>query len=407
MGIKLSDLHKMSAQQTWEEVCVSPSGIPFQAGAPEYPDGSFIRTLRETAERDLYFFGKTIMGRKYLMPNLHLSVCGFLQKRIPYRKGLLLPREHAKTSVVSHCLPVHIMIQPAATNMYFPNMEGSECRVILACETIGRAQKHVRVIETAFESNKLIRTLWPHRCWDNPRRESKKWNENEMIIPRTVEYPEPTLMAIGVGGAITGARPNVLIKDDLISLEARNSPTVMETAIEWHIASRALLESYEESTGLQSLEWIIGTRWAVYDLYQYIIDNDPTVEWMIRSIVEPNNEGVLTPIYPEFYPLSRIDELRAQFGSLFPLIYMNQAFDPSLVDFDLSKVRYFTLDADQNIILAFDERDNKIVAAISIGDDDLEGIGSAGMPKGARLTSHMLDAYVSKGRSEFMRFRSA
>jgi len=403
MGIKLSDLHKMSAQQTWEEVCVSPSGIPFQAGAPEYPDGSFIKTLRLAAERDLYFFGKSIMGRK-LAPSLHLPVCKFLQNRVPYRKGLLLPREHFKTSVVSHCLPVHIIIQSPDTNIYFPNMEGSECRILLACETVGRSQKHVRVIETAFESNKLIRTLWPHRCWDNPRRDSKKWSENEMIVPRKVEYPEPTVMAIGVGGAITGARPNVILKDDLISLEARSSPTVMETAIEWHVASRALLESYEESTGLQSLEWIIGTRWAVYDLYQYIIDNDPTVEWMIRSIVEPDNDGNMVPILPEYNSLEKVEELRTQFGSLFPLIYMNQAFDPALVDFDMSKVRMFQIDDNQNIIFAFDDRDMKIQESLNSVED--AELGSSGMPRGAKLTSHMLDAYLSKGRSEFFRFRS-
>jgi len=49
----------------------------------------------------------------------------------------------------------------------------------------------------------------------------------------------------------------------------------MLAAIEWHKASRALLDEYEKESGLVSLEWIIGTRWAVFDLYSYIMDNDP------------------------------------------------------------------------------------------------------------------------------------
>jgi hypothetical protein len=83
-----------------------------------------------------------------------------------------------------------------------------------------------------------------------------------------------------VGGAITGAHPNILIKDDLVSIEAANSPTVMQSAIQWHVASRALINSPG------CLEYIIGTRWSVADIYQYILDNDPTVEVVIRSIVE-------------------------------------------------------------------------------------------------------------------------
>jgi len=45
-----------------------------------------------------------------------------------------------------------------------------------------------------------------------------------------------------------------------------------------------------------TLEFIIGTRWAVADLYEYILTNDPTVEWIVRSIVEDQK-----PIWPEAF----------------------------------------------------------------------------------------------------------
>ena len=166
-----------------------------------------------------------------------------------------------------------------------------------------------------------------------------------MTCPRESTYPDPTVYAIGVGGAITGSRPNVIIKDDLISLEAANSDVVMRSAIEWHKVSRALLDEFEKETGAESLEFIIGTKWAVFDLYTFVLDGDEetppdySVEVLIRKILEPDSNGDPRPIWPERFPPDRIEQLRKEFGSMFFLLYMNEASDPNLVDFDIPQVR--------------------------------------------------------------------
>ena len=343
----------MDQPEAWggqqELVIDAKSGEVRQAGADG--PGKYIADFKRLAESNLYVFAKTILGRGYLSPSLHIPVCNFLQSCPPTRKLLLLPREHCKTTLVSHALPLHILIQSKDSNIYFPGEEGSSQRIILACETIGRAKDHLRVIETAMESNQLIKALWPHRCWDNPRRESKKWNDEEMIIPRKDEYPDPTIRTIGVDGAITGAHPSCLIKDDLVSIRAANSPTTMRTAIEWHTASRALINSPG------CLEFTIGTRWAIHDIYSHIQNNDPTVEIMHRSVVEDGK-----PIYPEKFCLdpdpqrTTSESLQAQFGSMFPLLYMNTANDPDLVDFDIQNLRNFCVEGGE-VVFSEDERD--------------------------------------------------
>src|ERR1043166_1167727 len=324
--------------------------------------------IRRAAESNLYYFTKFILGRRYLTDPLHAPVCGFLQDRNYARKLLLLPREHCKSSIVSDALPMHILLQSEETNIYFPGLDGADCRVLLSAETETRAMDHLRVIQTAFESNALIRALWPEKCWRNPRRDSKKWNDRELIIPRRSEYPDPSIRGIGVGGAITGAHPNVLIKDDLISVEAANSPTVMQTAINWHIASRALINSPG------ALEFIIGTRWAVNDLYQYILDNDPSVSYVVRSAIE-NGE----PIYPEMFTLDKIDQPRRALGIMFPLLYMNSAVDPELVDFDLADLREFTFKNDM-LVFASDERDAHLAKRLKVSLPPE-------LPRGAPLSS--------------------
>jgi hypothetical protein len=350
------------------------------------------------AERDLYVFSKGVMGRRYLTRHLHLPVCKGLQKIPPFRKLRLLPRDHAKTSIVSHCLPPHIIIQPKERNCYFPGMQGTECRILLAGETEPRATGNLRVIRHAFEANQLLRALWPQVVWERPQRDAPKWNDKELIVPRETEFPDPTIRAIGVGGAITGARPNVLIKDDLVSLEAANSEVVMQAAIEWHKVSRALMDEYEKSTGLQSLEFIIGTRWAVYDLYQYIIDNDSTVDVSARAIIENGK-----PIWPERFSHERIEQLRREFGSMFYLLYMNSAADPELTDFDLELLRHFEFVADgRELEFSEDERDARLAELIE------QGVEVKQPPlRGQKFTAKTWQLYFGQehGRGEFLRLK--
>lgn len=348
-----------------EVVIDKKTGLARQAGAT-MADGAWVTGVRLRAERSLYVFAKGIMGRTYLTKTLHLPMCAWLQTRPPFRKLALWPREHAKTSIVGHCLPIHILLQPRSHNLYFPGEDGCDQRIVLAGETETRATDALRVIQSAYESNQLLRAFWPHLMWDNPRQQSKKWNEKEMIVRRPTDYPDPSIRGIGVGGAITGAHPSVLLKDDLISVEAANSPTVMQGAIEWHVTSRALIN--RDGT----LEFIIGTRWAVADLYDYIITNDPTVEVTIRSVVEG---GVC--IYPEVFNMEKVAQLQREFGILFPLLYMNSAADPELVDFDMAQIREFTL---SNGYVEMTEDDRDVVIAERLHAPPLEMAVPEGAP---------------------------
>jgi hypothetical protein len=326
--------------QHYRDIVIDPNGQPRQAGADQQY-GKWVVKLRNAAEKSLFLFAKGVLNRHFLTESLHKPVCEFIQTVPPFRKLILMPREHAKTATVSGALPLHIIIQPAETNIYFPGLEGSECRIMLAGENMRMAKKNLRVLESIHNENKLFRALWPQRCWEQPSRQAKVWNQEALIFPRENEWPDPTIWALGVDGAVTGSRPNVMVKDDLVSIEAANSDVIMDSAIQWHIASRALLDSYEVESGLQGLEFIIGTRWAVFDLYSYIQDNDPSVEVIDEKFHKIIRDGKI--LWPEKYTQESIEQLRKEHGSNFYLLYLNSAADPELVDFDLEFVREFKL----------------------------------------------------------------
>lgn len=339
-----------------EEFVTQPNGQVRQAGATQ-AEGSSVLSFRDRAEQNLFLFAFGVLDMWWLYPPLHQPICNWLQRIPPYRKLVVIPRGHGKSTIVCQALPIHMLVQPRERNLYFKGLAGTDTRILMCGEKIERSQDHVRVIEDHLMNCTLLRGLWPHIVWNNPRKEAKKWNDTEMIVPRGREWPDPTLRAIGVGGAITGAHPNALIKDDITTEAAANSSLVMQTAIRWHENVRALLASQ----GASPLEFIAGTRWAVGDLIDYIEQNDPTVEinaeW--RQIVDAgrviypmNSRGDLT----EFGKPNAVEQLMKQHGSMFWLLYMNNVSDSQLVDFSAADLREYELRG-TNIILNEDDRD--------------------------------------------------
>lgn len=370
-----------------EEYIADRRGRIRQAGTID-PDGTSPDKLRYICEKSLYYFCVIILGRHYLTSSLHRPACNWLSKIPSYRKMLLWPRRHAKTSIVSHGLPPHILIQPLG-GRYLPWKPGCDTRILLAGETAPRAVGNLKTIRSMWENNDLFRGLWPHLVWENPRRQGATWNDHELEIPRNEDYPDPSIRAIGVGGAITGARHDVHIKDDLVAEEAANSEVVMQGAIDWHINSRALFDEYEKS-----LEYIIGTRWAVRDLYSHILETDVGVSSVVRSIVE---DGV--PIYPEAFTLELVEKLKVEFGTMFPLLYMNNIGDPDLIDFPLETLRTFAIQDDM-CYFDGDLRDS------TLEESQVEKTLDDIIPRGGKLDAEALGGLADILKEQHLRARS-
>ncbi len=334
-----------------KELVVDAQGRVRQAGAT-YSEGEYVLKVKELAETSLYFFAKVVLNLNLLTKHLHLPVCNWLSDRTKPRKLLLLPRDHFKSTIGSQATPLHLIIQQSHNNIYFPGMEGSDSKILIIGESERLACRNSHEVITQLESNQLLRAFWPERVWAKPKSQAKAWNKTELYVPRSLggAKADPTLRTVGVGGAITGSHPNVIIKDDLVTEKARDSADIMEKAIDYHVLSRALFDKQQEE-GVESLEFVIGTKWANYDLYSFIEERNPDVCIMKRSIIEDSK-----PIFPERFNLEDIAKLEREFRGMFPLLYMNDAADPSLVDFDMSLMREFKFSG-EDIVFFEDERD--------------------------------------------------
>lgn len=409
-----------------EEFVIQRQGQIRQAGTLSQAESpSFAKEFRERAERSLFVFSKGVLKKWWLLPSnesgyphlpLHRDLCQFLTDYSKSRhKMMLIPRETGKTTIVCHSLPLHILIQPKLENIYTPNVSGDFSRVLIICENAKKASDHINVLEGELVGNELLRNLWPERVWwgKNPTREASKWNSEEFNIPRSLNFPDPSVRGLGITGAFTGSHPNILIKDDIATLDAANSPTIMETAIKAHKATRNLVGAQKNH-----LEFVIGTRWAAYDVYRDIMDNDSTVEYVKRSIFEnpltgePDMDGEV--IYPvigqkndgQLIGYTReilLEKKRVEGDVLFTLNYMNDDTDPSLVDFPLKNIRFFE---EENGIISFeeDERDSRMRTKLDLPRHILQKMGhdiqlEPGKPFDLRAASHLY------GRGEMQKIR--
>src|SRR5205814_749742 len=103
--------------------------------------------------------------------------------------------------------------QPKESNVYFPGEAGCEQRIVLCCETQARGKDHLEVQRRAWGRNAMLKAFWPATVWEKATRDAPRWNNIEYDIPRSTDWPDPSVRTIGVDGAITGAHPSVLVKD--------------------------------------------------------------------------------------------------------------------------------------------------------------------------------------------------
>ncbi len=364
------------------------TGLVRHAGATTAA-GRHVMKFKALAERNLFVFSKGVLGLDRLNPVLHQDVCDWLQVIPAYRKLLLIPRDHLKSSIVAGSLPIHMLIQPKEHNVYRPGEDGRDTRILLATETTKLSTKQLRWIQNKLDTNEILRSLWPHCVWSNSRRDSPKWTEEVAVIPRPTNFREGSIEAVGVGTAITGHHYTAHIFDDLVTFEASRSELAMSEAIAWFTSTRALMDDVE--TGL---EFTIGTKWAVYDLYTEIM-KDKSVAHRVMAMIE-NGEFIFPRPPGKNYGFNAqiMAQLQNEFKARFWLLYMNSAEIPELCPLNMDDARYFTIHQG-NVAFADDNRDLQL-------DDSLP------MPKipesviiGQKVDRSNYDATL--GRIEYLR----
>jgi hypothetical protein len=266
-------------------------------------------------------FMALVCGFHDLTPTLHADMALWLQG--PGRRKLgLVPRGHLKSSLWTIADTVRLVTSDP------------DERILIINEVEENALAFLRRVRMVAERNTLWQWLFPERVPNS----SSRWNDRELVFPRSEDYVEPSLAAVGVGNASTSHHYTTIKEDDLIGKEASEVPTTMTKAIDQHkLAEHLLVDPFRHPVQT------FGTRWGNADLYDWMLKNeDPSsLSTFITGCYGPDGN----PIWPERFPLSELERIRKKNGArLFSFQMLNTPIGEGATDFKESWLCYYTLD---------------------------------------------------------------
>ncbi len=233
-----------------------------------------INRLRTKCKESLFFLSYAVLGFDDFTKEIHRPVCRALQNyKVNTRLLIVFPRDWFKSTMGSVAYPIWRAI------------DNCNVRILVTQNSFSNACKKLNAIKQIFEKNKLFRTLFPELL---PRPKSV-WSKECLTVNRESAHPEGTFEAAGTGTAVTSRHYDLIIEDDTVSPEKdamtdiMQQPTKMdiEKAIGWHRVAYPLLLHPSKSQRV-----VIGTRWAIYDLIGWILENNTDFKLLSRKARE-------------------------------------------------------------------------------------------------------------------------
>ncbi len=243
----------------------------------------------------------------------HIDVCNFIQFG-GNRKLLCIPRGFIKSHIGARLYPVWKAVLWA------------DHRTLIGGNTSFNAKKRVNEAKSIIEEPDF-KHAFPERV---PNFHKTRWSDECACIERPTNYSDGTFESAGLGKKITGQHKNLVVEDDTSCPDAddQTSESIMpsrediEQSIGWHRSIYPILIDPMHDEIL-----IILTRWCFYDLYDWIIKNDPGYKIFDRPAIDEKTGKAL---YPKRFPVEVLEELKLQLGTYrYNALYMN---DPRPLD---------------------------------------------------------------------------
>lgn len=236
--------------------------------ANEYEKISIIRHLFRTDLFFLLWYGlhRHDAGKQWLIDR-----CKEVQRN-PDNHMDLWAREHYKSTIITFAKTIQDILASHGDDP-LKEWNGLEPTFGIFSCTRPLAKGFLRQIKREFEANSLLRSLFPDIIWENCHKDAPKWSEDDgLILKRKSNPKESTVEAWGlVDGQPTSKHFNVLIYDDVVTIDNVRSPQMIEKTT----------ESWELSTNLGTdggKKRYVGTRYHFNDTYRSILS---------RNIVTP------------------------------------------------------------------------------------------------------------------------
>lgn len=219
-----------------------------------------IEQVKEACKNSLYFLCTQMLGYK------DWDTCHDEMERLINRKSLrkllLIPRGHLKTAIVTKGYTIQSLLR------------NPDVRILIANQVWDKSR------EMLYEIKQLLteKTDLPKLFGDFV---SERWREDDIVIrQRKKALAAPTVGTSGVEAELTSSHYDIIILDDLQGEKNFQTPEQREKVKRYY---RSMIDLIEPG----GLIIVIGTRWHLDDVYQYIIDNESDYyDISVRRVIE-------------------------------------------------------------------------------------------------------------------------
>lgn len=253
--------------------------------------------LKAAARQDSAIFAR--VWRRGIVPGLHQYEMAARadDSSLPYQ-GDFWPRDHGKSEIYSIAYPLRRICED-------PNV-----RILIVQKTATEAEKTLQVIKAELERNRPLKAYYaPH--WEATvgqrdisnatgltEREGRKesaWQRRRIYVKRTRIGKDPTVEAVGIGGAITGGHFDVIVLDDVEEDENTKTSERLKSLLQWFTGTILQLREPHTKT------IVVGTlKTAAPDIYNFILGNSAWSCRVVSAILSHELSQVeYQPIYNE------------------------------------------------------------------------------------------------------------
>lgn len=203
----------------------------------------------------------------------------------------LWAREHYKSTIITFAGSIQeILKDPEITIAIF-----SHTRPI--------ARKFWTQIKQEFESNIVLKTIFPDVLYQDPQKEAPRWSEEKgIVVKRKQNIRESTLESWGlVDGQPTGAHFKLMIYDDVMTQESVSTPEqIAKTTAAWELS---------DNLGMAGgRKWHIGTRYSFADTYGAILTRGSVAARVYPATKDGEPDGEPVFFTPEVWEQKKRDQ---------------------------------------------------------------------------------------------------
>ena len=212
-----------------------------------------ITHLQELCKTDLRFLCKNVLHMTFWEDSLHNDLVRELNLS-DKKKLILMPRGHLKSTIVT----VGWSIQQV--------LKDFNIRILITNAVWDMAKKFLREINGLLTTKSNLSDLFGQ--FDGV---GSKFTEAGLTIAQRTSgvITAPTVSTAGIETALAGNHYDIIIHDDLVEESNINTPEQIQKVIRFYQNSLDLLDP-------GGIMIIIGTRWAMTDLYGHLIESEMT-----------------------------------------------------------------------------------------------------------------------------------